>query len=96
MKVEICPICRITPEISIKEVKCPKCGRSSVGEDFTDTINKWNNRDYSAAGTMPKVVIKDEETLKAEAIAEIEELEKKEEKEEKKPVKRVIKKKGDK
>ena len=101
MKVTVCPICRITPDISNTELVCPKCGRKAIGENLNDAVMKWNNGDLAKAGKEPKVVIKDEETLKAEVKAEIEELEKKEEKKteekpKKAPIKRTVKKKGDK
>lgn len=99
MKVTVCPICRITPDISSTELVCPKCGRKAVGENLNDAVVKWNNGELANTGKEPKVVIKDEETLKKEVKAEIEELEKKEaeEKPEKKaPIKRPVKKKGDK
>ena len=43
MKVTVCPICRVTPDFTNTEVKCPKCGRRSVGKDLTETLTKWNN-----------------------------------------------------
>ena len=43
MKVTICPICRLTPELSAKVVKCPKCGRSAFGDSLTETLTNWNN-----------------------------------------------------
>lgn len=97
MKVTVCPICRITPDIASKELKCPKCGRRAVGDNLNEAVLNWNNGVLASDGKQPKVVIKDEETLKAEVKAEIEELEKKEveEKPEKKaPIKRTVRKKG--
>lgn len=43
MKVSLCPKCRVTPNISITELKCPKCGRTVTGKDLTDTVTKWND-----------------------------------------------------
>ena len=43
MKVTVCPICRVTPDFTNTEVKCPKCGRRAVGKDLTETLTKWNN-----------------------------------------------------
>lgn len=43
MKVTICPICRLTPNLSAKVVKCPKCGRTAFGESLTETLTNWNN-----------------------------------------------------
>lgn len=43
MKVTLCPICRVTPDFTNTEVKCPKCGRRAVGKDLTETLTKWNN-----------------------------------------------------
>ena len=92
MKVTVCPKCRITPDMDNTELKCPKCGRRAIGENLNDTVSNWNEGRLADSGKEPKVVIKDEETLKAETLAEIKELdEKKEEKAEKKPVKKPVK-----
>lgn len=42
MKVTVCPICRVTPEITNTKLTCPKCGRTAVGEYLEDTVTKWN------------------------------------------------------
>lgn len=49
MKVTVCPVCRITPDFTSTEVKCPKCGRRAVGGDLTETLTKWNNGVVEAA-----------------------------------------------
>lgn len=49
MKVTVCPVCRITPDFTSTEVKCPKCGRRTVGGDLTETLTKWNNGVVEAA-----------------------------------------------
>ena len=97
MKVSLCSKCRITPEITPTMLKCPKCGRSASGKDLAETVAKWNNEEFSEKGKAEKVVIKDEETLKAETIKEIKELESKEpeieeSKEEEKPIRKTVKK----
>lgn len=71
MKVTVCPICRITPDITNTELKCPKCGRTSKGKDLNETVANWNNG-VVTDGKAPKVVIKDEEVLKEEIKEEIE------------------------
>lgn len=43
MKVTVCPVCRITPDFTATEVKCPKCGRRAVGGDLAETLTKWND-----------------------------------------------------
>lgn len=49
MKVTVCPVCRITPDFTSTEVKCPKCGRRAVGGDLTETLTKWNDGVVEAA-----------------------------------------------
>ena len=86
MKVTICPICRLTPELSAKVVKCPKCGRSAFGDSLTETLTNWNNGLISAE---PKKVVKaevKEEPFMNEPVEPVEEV--KEEKPKKAPVKR--------
>lgn len=70
MKVTICPNCRITPDITNTMLKCPKCGRTAVGEKLNDTVTNWNDGKVTE-GKAPKVVIKDEEVLKEELKEEI-------------------------
>ena len=72
MKVIICPKCRISPEITTTEIKCPKCGRKSIGVDLSDTVTKWNKEEYADAGKPAQVVVKDIDAIKEEAKAEIE------------------------
>lgn len=71
MKVTVCPVCRVTPEITNTKLTCPKCGRTAVGEYLEDTVTKWN----AGIVTNEKVteaVIKDEEAPKEEIREEIE------------------------
>ena len=98
MKVSLCSQCRITPEITPTMLKCPKCGRMACGKDLAETVEKWNNGDFSESGKKAKVVIKDEE-LKAEKVEETPVVEEKPEekpekakKDEKKPVRKPVKK----
>ena len=70
MKVTVCPVCRITPDITNTELKCPKCGRTAAGKDLNETVTNWNNG-MVTAGKAPKVVIKDEEVLKEEIREEV-------------------------
>lgn len=95
MKVTICPICRLTPELTAKEVKCPKCGRVAYGNDLMETLDKWNR------GIVNEKPVKEEKKVEIETIPnepetvpDEPEIEVKEEKPKKAPIKRV--KKGDK
>ena len=65
MKVTVCPICRVTPEITNTKLTCPKCGRTAVGEYLEDTVTKWNVGEVTTE-KVTKVVIKDEEAPKEE------------------------------
>lgn len=84
MKVTVCPVCRITPDFTSTEVKCPKCGRRAVGGDLTETLTKWNNGVVEAAKPEKikpakeeiKPVVTDEEVAKSfiedvEAVKEV-------------------------
>lgn len=62
MKVLFCPSCLISPNITATEVKCPKCGKTANGENLTETVTRWNDREYSAK-TEPKAEPKVEETV---------------------------------
>jgi len=102
MKVTVCPICRVTPDITNTKLTCPKCGRTAVGKDLTETVERWNRGETTPEEVVaqpvpePPVV---EETIE-EAPEEVEEApeeietvpEKKAEK--KPPVKKTIKKTG--
>ena len=75
MKVTVCPICRVTPEITNTKLTCPKCGRTAVGEYLEDTVTKWNAGIVTTTVTTEKVteaVINDEEAPKEEIREEIE------------------------
>lgn len=67
MKVSFCPNCRLSPSITINEIKCPKCGKYSVGGDLTETVTNWNNGVYETE-TKVKMVV--EEVEKPEKVAE--------------------------
>lgn len=71
MKVTVCPICRVTPEITNTKLTCPKCGRTAVGEYLEDTVTKWNAGEVTSE-KVTKAVIKDEEAPKEEIREEIE------------------------
>ena len=82
MKVTVCPVCRITPDFTSVEVKCPKCGRRAVGGDLTETLTKWNNGVVEAAKPVKpaeeeiKLDVTDEEVTKTftedvEAVKEV-------------------------
>lgn len=83
MKVTVCPVCRITPNFTSTEVKCPKCGRRAVGGDLTETLTKWNNGVVEAAKAEKEEVkeeikpdVTDEEVAKSfiedvEAVKEV-------------------------
>lgn len=47
MKVTVCPVCGITPDTDERIVKCPKCGRTSTGENLAETLTRWNSQEYS-------------------------------------------------
>lgn len=59
MKVTVCPICRVTPEITNTKLTCPKCGRTAVGEYLEDTVTRWN-AGIVTNEKVTKEVIKDE------------------------------------
>lgn len=66
MKVTVCPVCRITPDFSATEAKCPKCGRRAVGNDLTETLTRWNSGIVEAKAVKEevkpvKVEVKEEE-----------------------------------
>lgn len=68
MKVTVCPVCRITPDFTSTEVKCPKCGRRAVGKDLTETLTKWNDGVVEVAKPEKKEVkpiVTDEEVAKS-------------------------------
>lgn len=76
MKVTVCPICRVTPEITNTKLTCPKCGRTAVGEYLEDTVTKWNAGVVTTTATTEKVteaVIEAEEAPKEEIEDEIKE-----------------------
>lgn len=52
MKVSFCPNCKVSPNITATEVRCPKCGKVSRGVDLTDTVSKWNNGETEAKKTV--------------------------------------------
>ena len=56
MKVLFCPNCRISPEITANEVKCPKCGKIAKGNDLNETVTKWNAGEYSTVTKVRAVV----------------------------------------
>lgn len=56
MKVSFCPNCRISPDITATEVKCPKCGKTAKGENLTETVTKWNNGEYSTITKVKPVI----------------------------------------
>ena len=72
MKVTVCPICRVTPEITNTKLTCPKCGRTAVGKYLEDTVTKWN-AGIVTNGKVTEAVIKDEEAPKEEIEDEIKE-----------------------
>lgn len=78
MKVLFCPNCRISPEITVNEVKCPKCGKTAKGNDLNETVTRWNAGEFSTE-TKVKVVTEEVEKPKKET---------KPEKSEKKPVRK--------
>ena len=89
MKVTICPICRLTPELTPKKVKCPKCGRTAFGDSLTETLTNWNNGLTSTEEKYKPVKeeVKPEVPFMNEPVDEpVEEI--KEEKPKKAPVKR--------
>ena len=88
MKVTVCPICRITPDITNTEIKCPKCGRMATDKDLNETVTNWNNG-VVTEGKAPKVVIKDEDAIKEEPFMN-EPVESDDEKE-KKPIRKAKK-----
>lgn len=59
MKVTVCPICRVTPEITNTKLTCPKCGRTAVGKYLEDTVTKWN-AGIVTNGKVTEAVIEDE------------------------------------
>jgi len=69
MKVTICPKCRITPDVEPKRIRCPKCGKTSIGENLNDALTKWNDHKYDEGSI--KVAVKDEEVIKEEAKEEV-------------------------
>lgn len=71
MKVTVCPICRVTPEITNTKLTCPKCGRTAVGEYLEDTVTKWN-AGIVTNGKATKEVIEEPEDPKEEIREEIE------------------------
>lgn len=85
MKVFLCPKCKVNPEITPTEIKCPRCGKTATGNNLLETVEKWNAEDYSDAGKAVKVVVKDIDEIKEEVKAEIE-------KPVKKPAKKPVKK----
>lgn len=90
MKVTVCPICRVTPEITNTKLSCPKCGRTAVGKYLEDTVTKWNTG-IVTNGKVTKEVIEEPEEPK-EAKKPAKKAEKAPEKEpEKAPVKKTTK-----
>ena len=87
MKVTVCPVCRITPDFSATEAKCPKCGRRAVGKDLTETLTRWNS------GIVEIKAVKEEVKPVKEEVKEEKPLDPPEEivVPEKKPVKKVEK-----
>lgn len=87
MKVTVCPVCRITPDFSATEAKCPKCGRRAVGKDLTETLTRWNS------GIVEAKSVKEEVKPVKEEVKEEKPLDPPEETviPEKKPVKRAEK-----
>ena len=71
MKVTVCPICRVTPEITNTKLSCSKCGRTAVGKYLEDTVTKWNTGIVTNE-KMTETVIKDEEAPEEEIREEIE------------------------
>ena len=65
MKVLFCPSCLISPDITATEVKCPKCGKTANGENLTETVTRWNNKEFSTKAE-PKAEPKVEETERME------------------------------
>ena len=70
MKVTVCPVCRITPDFTSTEVKCPKCGRRAVGGDLTETLTKWNNGVVEAVKPEKKDVKPAKEEIKPDVTDE--------------------------
>lgn len=94
MKVTVCPVCRITPDFSATEAKCPKCGRRAVGKDLTETLTRWNSGIVEAKAVKEEVK-EEEKPLDPPEETEIPEKKpvKKAEKSEKKPpVNKTVKK----
>ena len=69
MKVTVCPICRVTPEITNTKLTCPKCGRTAVGEYLEDTVTRWN-AGIVTNGKVTKEVIEEPEEPKEDEIKE--------------------------
>lgn len=92
MKVLNCPICRITPEITATEIKCPKCGKTAKGYHLNDTVSKWNGGEYTTV-SKAKVVIEEVPVEKEEPKKPVEKAEKAPKKAEKvkKPIKKATK-----
>lgn len=89
MKVTVCPKCKLTPEIDPKKIKCPKCGRFSVGENLKESLTKWNNGDVTDGMS---IKAKDEEVAKS-FIEDVESV-KDQLPEDTKPVRRTSKRRG--
>ena len=47
MKVFNCPVCRILPEITATEIKCPKCGKTAKGLNLPDTVKNWDEGNFA-------------------------------------------------
>lgn len=91
MKVTVCPKCKLTPEIDPKKIKCPKCGRFSVGENLAESLTKWNNGDVTN-GKSVEAIVSDEEVAKS-FIEDVESV-KDQLPEDTKPVRRTSKRRG--
>lgn len=57
MKVFNCPVCRITPEITATQIRCPKCGKTAKGDNLPDTVKNWDDGKYTTKTEVKPVVV---------------------------------------
>ena len=73
MKVTVCPVCRVTPEITNTKLTCPKCGRTAVGEYLEDTVTRWNAGIVTNGKATKEVIEEPKEEIREEIEDEIKE-----------------------